>query len=480
MCQCQSQAADIKGKQEPSNEDEKNDFDSTSDWNAIQSDVPSGNRSSVVLKLPPDAWRVVSAFLSSVVLMQVCTSIRKAVRSEYLHLFKAPQLLQLRGDKARLDLVRRLVLELPHGRLRPHRASLLEALAALKEAPSLVALHLDLRSNGLCNGNAWQLLTAINAPMLQSFSADLSNNQVWVSSSGTPRHGATLFALESLQKAHSLTTLHLDLSNNRMRRGRHGLEQLRHAPALRTLHLNLSHNEVVDTCAEELSELRHSSSLRTLHLDVSNNWIGDIGAQRLARLGENPRLRNLHLNLHMNRFSAQQAYHLHAMLRRDDGWDQLYVVAGGMTSRKAPGKLDYCITCPPDSTLESSNSATSCTTTCPTTAIELFCHKILRHQRLFHHHPGMHIRTVYSVGLWIALLVTISSLGHIGQVSVGGMRLHGGKEIGAGNGGGMAFVGGMGTDWGKRDGEGGCGYGRCMGQGQRYGRGWSVALFTLS
>ena len=353
---------DIKVRLEPSNEDEKNDFDSTFDWNAIQSDVPSGNRSSVVLKLPPDAWRVVSAFLSSVVLMQVCTSIRKAVRSEYLHLFKAPQLLQLRGDKARLDLVRRLVLELPHGRLRPHRASLLEleALAALKEAPSLVALHLDLRSNGLCNGNAWQLLTAINAPMLQSFSADLSNNQVWVSSSGTPRHGATLFALESLQKAHSLTTLHLDLSGNRMRRGRHGLEQLRHAPALRTLHLNLSHNHLTDGCAETLCELRHSSSLCTLHLDVSNNWIGGRAAQRLARLDENPRLRNLHLNLYENRISREVAEdEVHAMLRRDDGWDQLYVVAGGMTSRKAPGKLDYCITYPPDSTLESSNSGHS-------------------------------------------------------------------------------------------------------------------------
>ena len=125
-------------------------------------------------------------------------------------------------------------------------------------------------------------------------------------SSPQPLHIDGLQLLSRLSSEAALHTLTLRCSN--MKPGSaQALAALKHAPSLWSLTLILPDNNIGDSGAQALAELKEAPALTTLTLDLEGNGIGDAGAQALATLKDAASLSTLKLNLRRNRIRASGA-----------------------------------------------------------------------------------------------------------------------------------------------------------------------------
>ena len=155
---------------------------------------------------------------------------------------------------------------------------------------------------------AAQKTTAKKNGMMQPL-ANLKNvlcRRMNFKSSPQPLHIDGLQLLSRLSSEAALHTLTLRCSN--MKPGSaQALAALKHAPSLWSLTLILPDNNIGDSGAQALAELKEAPTLTTLTLDLEGNGIGDAGAQALATLKDAASLSTLKLNLRRNRIRASGA-----------------------------------------------------------------------------------------------------------------------------------------------------------------------------
>ena len=165
-----------------------------------------------------------------------------------------------------------------------------QPLKALKDAPSLRTLALDLSDNSPSGNNG---LGGLHATVqLQSLTIQLQGNCV---------SRAGLEDLARLRLAPYLHTLCLGLRSSYVSlSGARQLALLSATPNLRVLRLDLAHSQVDNTAALALAGLKAACLLQSLTLDLTENFISDAGADSLAGLGAAPCLETLSLTLCCN------------------------------------------------------------------------------------------------------------------------------------------------------------------------------------
>lgn len=163
-------------------------------------------------------------------------------------------------------------------------------LAALKDAPSLHRLHLDLGYNGLGEAGARALAGLKDAPSLNHLALHLKGNDL---------ADAGAQALAALKGAPFIQTLTLDLTQNGLGvAGARALATLTDAPSLLHLHLHLRDNSLGDAGVQALAALNgRGAQLKDLRLGLMNNRITDGGVMGLAILKDATSLRSLALHL---------------------------------------------------------------------------------------------------------------------------------------------------------------------------------------
>ena len=223
-------------------------------------------RCNIVLPLPLEVWDVIADLVHSDVLSQVCQKLRELIGTH--------RYVKLRCTGENVQRVLGLIgnvrsLQLDHG-ANSVGDSGAQALAALKDAPSLHTLCLDLGQNSVGESGAQALVALTDAASLHSLCLNLWWNSVGES-------GAQ--ALAALKDAASLHTLSLDLCGNSVgESGAQALAALKDAPSLHTLSLSLGQNSVGDSGAQGLAALKDAASLHSLCLNLWWNSVGESGA----------------------------------------------------------------------------------------------------------------------------------------------------------------------------------------------------------
>ena len=225
-----------------------------------------GSRSQF-MELPGDVWQHISDFLQSGALSHVCGKTWAKLQGQHLR----PRPFWTPGRVAAA--VRRWQATLRTARLHFGDAAPAAAtrggapyatlVAALRGAPALHTIHLDLRGREVADAGAAALAALKAAPALRDLRLNLEGCGVGDA-------------------------------------GAQALAGLREAPALQALRLELRGNGVGDAGAHALAALTEARALRTLGLDLGGNQLGDAGAQALAALRAAPLLRALYLNLRRN------------------------------------------------------------------------------------------------------------------------------------------------------------------------------------
>ena len=142
-----------------------------------------------------------------------------------------------------------------------------QAIAALKEAPLLHTLSLNLEANGVGQGRAQVLAALKEAPSLGTLTLDLRDNSLEASDAN---------ALASLKEASSLRILTLNMEANVFgEEGAQALAALKDAAALQVLSPNLEANSVGERGPEALAALKAAPFLQTLTLVLGGTAVED-------------------------------------------------------------------------------------------------------------------------------------------------------------------------------------------------------------
>ena len=123
----------------------------------------------MVLQLPSEVWDVIADLVHSDVLSQVCQKLRELIGTH--------RYVKLRCTGENVQRVLGLIgnvrsLQLDHGGNSVGESGA-QALAALKDAPSLHTLSLDLRGNNVGGSGAQALAALKDAPSLHTLSLNL-------------------------------------------------------------------------------------------------------------------------------------------------------------------------------------------------------------------------------------------------------------------------------------------------------------------
>ena len=155
-------------------------------------------------------------------------------------------------------------------------------------------------TSSACAGDIPSLLALRRAPALQTLCLDLSFNSLG---------GPDIDALALLAEAPNLHSLDLNLKGTQLVAGTaQPLAFLQRAPGLHTLRLQLANNLLGAIDARALATLRSSPSLRVLHLDLSRNWLGEGGVRMLRALQDGAgQLREVTVDVFANEFRREGA-----------------------------------------------------------------------------------------------------------------------------------------------------------------------------
>ena len=261
----------------------------------------------LAIELPDDVWQRVSDYLQSTTLSEVCSKLWGLLQGQHLQLGIAsisqmtskmpkwkPAIRSLEivsNMQLALDADLQLLnLEVHHEKVDDRGAQALAS--ALKDAPQMHALYLNLSDNSVGSVGAYALATLKSMPSLQILCLNLSGNSMYNSSAES---------LAALRDAPLLHTLHLDLSSNAVKdSGAEALAALKKAPSLRVLSLNIGHTQVGDVGAQALAGLKDAVRLHSLHLNLKDTEVGSCGAEALATLKDAPLLHTLSLDMRNN------------------------------------------------------------------------------------------------------------------------------------------------------------------------------------
>ena len=179
-----------------------------------------------------------------------------------------------------------------------------QALAELKET-DVRSLTLSLPTSKVGDMGAQALAALRAAPRLTTLTLDLCGHELEYSSTQ---------ALAALRHASTLESLTINLNSKLPRYcGAHILAAFSEAPSLEALRLSLDGNQIGDSGALALASLKDASNLKQLDLGLQSNQLGDSGARALATLGDAPSLTALNLDLRFNQIGNSGATALSAL-----------------------------------------------------------------------------------------------------------------------------------------------------------------------